>query len=127
MILPLVLFLGSPFVAGQDVQRLKDIAPDSGYGLYMSCKLATREETSLSEVDHLRLVSCLTYTIGVFQGYYLGSANECLPKALNNTELAMIVTRYMDVHPEIMNENPSVITVRALKTAFPCVKTKKSN
>ncbi len=127
MILPLIFALASNVGVMQNVDRTNDLAPNSGFGLYMSCKLATEKEATLSESDHLRLVSCLTYIIGVYQGYYLGSANDCLPKALNNTQLAMMVTRYIDVHPEILSENPSVITVRALRTAFPCSKAKKSN
>jgi hypothetical protein len=49
----------------------------------------------------------------------------CIPKEVtSNTQLALIVTKYVRDHPEKLHEPRSTFAFAALQTAFPCPKEK---
>ncbi|ADW71608.1 hypothetical protein AciX9_4679 (plasmid) [Granulicella tundricola MP5ACTX9] len=96
------------------------MAQTSGLGLYQSCQLTTKPENSLSENDHLRYVTCVVFVTAITMGYEMGTKTRCVAAGTTNTQLGIIVYKYLDDHPEMLNLDPGTLTIRAVRQAFPC-------
>jgi hypothetical protein len=75
-----------------------------------------------SQIDDAE--KCLFYVAGVSDGYSVASGTKriCLPKDGSATyaQIAMIVSKYLNDHPERLNNDPEYLILDALYGAFPC-------
>jgi hypothetical protein len=75
-----------------------------------------------SQIDDAE--KCLFYVAGVVDGYSVasGTSRICLPKdgSVTYTQMALIVSKYLNDHPEILNNDPEYLILDALYKAFPC-------
>jgi hypothetical protein len=46
----------------------------------------------------------------------------CFPDDISNEQSARIVVKYLENHPEELNQNPTALALYAFKTAYPCKK-----
>lgn len=115
------MFLALVFLAGLPPQTQSNVdTANSGVGLYQSCRMASQDETSLSANDHVEYASCLMFVTGVTMGFELGSKTRCVPTGTTNTQLALVVYRFLDTHPELLHYSPGVLTIKAIQQAFAC-------
>jgi hypothetical protein len=70
--------------------------------------------------------TCSTYIAGFAQGFYYASVSAqagsapCLPHGVSDVQARLIVTRFMSLHPEMMQQGASSVVAEALIDAFPC-------
>ena len=67
-----------------------------------------------------------------FLGYVMGvhertTANTCVPSGVNNGQVAEVVRKYLQDHPEKLHLVPSDLVINAIQTAWPCEEQKPSN
>jgi hypothetical protein len=86
------------------------------------CKFAGLDQTKLSNQEYDHSIVCLFYVSGVLDGFQIGgSATKlCVPDGASLGQLALIVSKYLDQHPEMLHNPPQYLVIDALRTAFPC-------
>jgi len=60
---------------------------------------------------------CLGFTMGIWFGT---TEKTCVPEGVTSGQLAAVVTKYMNDHPELLHEQARDIVFTALFEAFPC-------
>jgi hypothetical protein len=77
---------------------------------------------SNSKIDDAE--KCLFYVAGVSDGYLVasGTSRICPPKngSVTYAQMALIVSKYLNDHPEKLNNDPEYLILDALYGAFPC-------
>jgi hypothetical protein len=69
---------------------------------------------------------CSGYIAGFVDGTYIGKVHGhlpipyCLPPNVTNDELAKVVIKYADQHPEQLHETAPYFIAKALSVTFPC-------
>lgn len=73
------------------------------------------------------VVACTTFTMGVFQGYQLGTAKSdiCLPSGVDTGQLGEVGRKYIRENPERAHWTVSPLLVNSWLKAFPCPKALK--
>jgi hypothetical protein len=88
------------------------------------CKLAEADPNKLSGSDLDHAMMCTFYVNGVIDGYMIGvdpaKSFICLPKNVTRGQFALIVAKYLDDHPEMLQNDPEYLIVDAVAKAFPC-------
>ena len=95
----------------------------TGKELRDQCRWSQQDESALTPEQHLHYAACVSYVLGVADGYYLGSnGGSCVPNKgeVTSGQLGLVVFKYLDEHPEELHLHAGVLVVRALKKAFPC-------
>jgi len=105
----------------------------NGNELLKSCNALLNSEQARRESDIAALASglpCLYYTVGFMHGYAFGSRSAerglnlfCLPENSENItgeQLARIIVKWAQEHPEKLHEGSPMVMLAALNTAFPC-------
>jgi hypothetical protein len=96
--------------------------------LVEKCRHVT-EASAPSGVDPSTVLgaqSCLSFIAGVVDGGQLAARGDhrlfpiCFPSGVTTTQLAKIVVKYGDDHPEKLNIAGAAFVVTALRQAFPC-------
>lgn len=62
---------------------------------------------------------CLGYTMGLAD-LMLGQGKLCMPADLSSEQLRLAVERYLNSHPEKLDQHPSLLVIQALDSRFPC-------
>ena len=79
-------------------------------------------QMSNSKIDDAE--KCLFYVAGVSDGYLVasGTSRICPPKngSVTYAQMALIVSKYLNDHPEKLNNDPEYLILDALYGAFPC-------
>jgi hypothetical protein len=90
--------------------------------LHEYCNLVSRDKATLSNEEATHEAICLFYVSGIVDGYQLGesSLKICTPDKVSLGELALIVSKYLNEHPEKLHNPPQYLVVDAIYTAFPC-------
>jgi len=89
------------------------------------CQLVGLDDSQMNGDKILHASICLFYVAGISEGYDVaGAAHKqiCFPadSVVTNGQKALIVSKYLNDHPEMLN-NPSVyLVLNALSEAFPC-------
>lgn len=86
------------------------------------CKLVGSDNAKLSETEIVQKNICLFYVSGVLDGYQLGesSIKICSPDEATMGELALVVLKHLNDHPEKLHNPPRYLILEALNNAFPC-------
>lgn len=64
---------------------------------------------------------CIAYVGGVVDGMLWGEPSYlCLPEGVTQGQLAAVVAKFLEDHPERMHLNAPVLIADALQGAFPC-------
>jgi len=96
--------------------------PSSGNGLLTSCQIALKHlddpQTTLSYLDAVRIGYCEGITQGV--GYV--SPKVCTMDNVTLVQAIRVVVKYLQDHPEELDQRNSLLVERALAKAFPCQK-----
>lgn len=96
----------------------------TGLQLYDSCKLVGIDSAKLSNENLLSANTCLYYVVGVLEGYESGVKPEkqliCLPAGISNGQIGLVVSKYLDTHPERLHTLSRFLVLDALHEAFPC-------
>ena len=89
-----------------------------GNELLKRCQTSTQ---SLSYENLLDFYWCLGFLEGV-NGMLPSTTPPlyCLPEAGSYTQVMQVLVKYLQDHPERLNESQTVLTVDALGAAFPC-------
>lgn len=91
------------------------------------CALVAKD--SLTSTEEVHESMCLFYISGVADGYNIGSIKDykvCLPKGVTLGEMALVVNKYFNEHPDYLHNPPEYLIIQALYDAFPC-RTKSPN
>lgn len=76
--------------------------------------------------DKIALARCLGYLTGLIDGSGIASRQTpktfpvCIPGEATQSELAKVVVKYGDDHPEYLHQEAANFVNDALKKAFPC-------
>jgi hypothetical protein len=86
------------------------------------CKSVGSDRTKLSSEEYNNQNICLFYVSGVLDGFQIGdrATKLCVPSGASLGELALVVSKYLDRHPEKLHNPPQYLIIDALHTAFPC-------
>lgn len=89
------------------------------------CHLAGRDSLHLSGDEALHAGICLFYVSGVIDGYEISGVKPLLvcistDSGVTNGQLALVVSKYLDDHPDRLNNAPVYLVLDALSEAFPC-------
>ncbi len=86
------------------------------------CALVGLGQTKLSNDDYDHRNICLFYVSGVLDGFQIGDSTTkiCIPSEASLGELALVVSKYLNQHPERLHNPPQYLVIDALHAAFPC-------
>jgi hypothetical protein len=86
------------------------------------CGLVGEDQAKLSDAEHDHVNICLFYVSGVLDGFQIGdSATKiCVPEEVTLGQLALVVSKYLNQHPENLHILPQFLVIAAVHTAFPC-------
>jgi hypothetical protein len=86
------------------------------------CRFVGTDQAKLSDEEYDHSHICLFYVSGVLDGFQMGdSATKlCVPGSASLGELALVVSKYLDQHPEKLHNQPQYLVIDALHTAFLC-------
>jgi hypothetical protein len=87
----------------------------TGNEMYQGCRLLSRHELPKTITDALNAGFCAGLITAIKDSH-----SVCPPEGTNATQSAGVLMRFMDEHPEIRHEDLYVITVMALRDAWPC-------
>lgn len=62
------------------------------------------------------------YCVGSVQGISYASQSVCSTRGVTNAQLARVVVKFLEDHPEKLNLNQNELVVTALSRAFPCAR-----
>ena len=100
---------------------------NNGNGLLEECHQATRTGDNLSSTEYLLSIFCIGKLQGIaelnamYQHEYKIKGFFCKSRGqITNTQLARIVVKYLNNHPEQLHLNDTYLTVVALEEAYPC-------
>jgi hypothetical protein len=60
------------------------------------------------------------FCLGFLSGLSYASNHGCAPKGVTQGQIARVVVKYIDSHPERMQEQFGILALEALTSAFPC-------
>ena len=68
---------------------------------------------------------CRGYTTGVIDASLIQQAVAkeqlfCLPEGIKAEPVVQVVTEFLEAHPYVLHRNASILTLAALREAFPC-------
>jgi hypothetical protein len=86
-------------------------AAQPGYEFYQSCTASRNSPYYFQEIAY-----CQGFLDGVFQE----SGGYCPPGPVQTGALIMIVTNYMQTHPQDLPMQSGAVVLRAYTTAWPC-------
>jgi hypothetical protein len=96
--------------------------PIDGNWLLTSCQIALKHlddpQTTLSYLDAVRIGYCE----GITQGAGYVSPKVCTGEDVILVQAIRVVVKYLQDHPEELDQRNSVLVERALAKAFPCNK-----
>ncbi len=108
-------------------------AQDNGEQLLKECELVTKypDASKMTEVEYGNGTHCLGYLSGatfVFATWDEFNTKRngnnpspvCLPSNVSTKELAMVVVKYLNDHPNKLHEHFSLLVLFALSDAYPC-------
>lgn len=97
-------------------------ARTTGVELHDNCRWAQEEEAKLTEEEHLKDAMCVSYVIGVAEGFGLAGGHLCVPngEGVTSRQLGIAVFKYLEKHPEELHFGSGTLVIRALWQAFPC-------
>lgn len=88
------------------------------------CKLAEADSGKLSDDDFDGAMICTYYVNGVLDGYEIGVGPEksliCLPDKVSRGQLTLVVAKYLEDRPEMLQNDPEYLVIDAISKAFPC-------
>lgn len=86
------------------------------------CGFVGSDQAKLSDEGYNHENICLFYVSGVLDGFQIGdSATKiCIPDGASLGEQALVVSKYLNQHPEKLHNAPQYLVIDAVHTAFPC-------
>jgi hypothetical protein len=110
------LFVASPAMAEEQRAEL-----ETTYYLFGACMDAVYQDDTLTTSAYCRaFIKGTVNTHKYYTSYYNFPKQYCLPKALSERKIVGIFIKFVQVHPEFM-ENSALATLHhALKNAFTC-------
>lgn len=117
------------FVAAMGLAGLGLLTPqtwaDTGNDLYPKCQAYISEPTPPAKYFDSGV--CAGYIRGMVDGIQIAKVISpdkvtiCFPDhGFTNLQGVKVVQRYLDNHPESLNEDESMLTLKAFRAAFPC-------
>lgn len=98
----------------------------NGSTLREYCKLAEADSSKLSGDDLDHAIICTYYVNGVLDGYQAGvepaKSLICTPDNVTRGQKVLIVAKYLDDHPEMLQNDPRFLILAAISKVFPCKK-----
>jgi hypothetical protein len=90
------------------------------------CQLVQLDGAHFSDDQLLHASICLYYVSGIVDGYGVSGAKPqliCLPKdgSVTNGQMALIVSKFLNDHPDKLNNEPVYLVLEALSEAFRCL------
>jgi hypothetical protein len=98
---------------------------NSADALVMNCRDAVRIDEEESG-DANRRAACLQYIAGVFDGQSYSAGMKggkypvCLDSEVTLTQMAKVIVKYGDEHPEKLHQTAIYLINAALESAYPC-------
>ena len=125
--LTLLLLMASLFITSSASPGIAEV---DGEMLLENCQEAVRsmDDKNAAAVNFSSVNFCVGFISGVndLHTTFVGSVScfdpplFCSPRPADLEQLVKIVSVYLKAHPEDLHFNGSVLTVAALKDAFPC-------
>jgi hypothetical protein len=118
--------------SGLSVAALMCMAPQclavfsTGNEMLDSCSAAVRStDERLDGVNSIKAGYCMGYLAGFVDSYDVGvytGAKEvaCIPKTVNNGQLARVLVKWLKENPTQLHRNPRILVYSALVDGFPC-------
>jgi hypothetical protein len=101
--------------------RASALKPPSGNDVYPGCKARAEQNT-----HSLQLTIGGSFCAGLIHGLlyagnsFGGQERFCVPRGVGTTQLARVVFRFLEEHPERMHEEFGHLGLEALQQAWPC-------
>jgi len=104
----------------------------TGVRLLEECQMALRDDDYIIEHGALiKATSCLLYIRGVADTLSLWKDESdvakahllppaCIPDGASNFEMANVVLKYLNDHPNKLHESYSLLVILALQDGYPC-------
>jgi hypothetical protein len=124
MLTPL-LVLAFSFSQPQDTFVATVFGPKGGE-LVEQCREVVKVQRKEAAADASAAGQCLSFVAGVIDGgQFAAKGNRqlfpiCFPPDVDGFQLAKIVVKYGDDHPEKLNNGGTYIVMNSLRDAFPC-------
>jgi Rap1a immunity proteins len=92
----------------------------TGLDLRDQCQAVGQDVSSMSGLQGLKAMSCLGFTQGVVEGWVLAGRQVCLPDNVTVAEEGLVVSKYLDKHPEQLHLEPAQLIIKAMQSSWPC-------
>jgi len=113
-----------PLAFAQAQSKDLDSGRFTGSQLRDYCRLVSQDISKMSREDAHHMNNCLYFIEGVIDGYNLadGKPDLCIPDGSGVTfgQLALVVSKYVEDHPEQLHLGSGALVLNALYRAFPC-------
>lgn len=105
----------------------------TGVQLLHECEVASNENANLSPAEEGQAEYCIAYLDGLTDAFAFWRFDNdkhkgqvpppaCIPTGVTNFELAKVVVKYLNDHPNSLHDSYRVLAVVALQVAYPCNK-----
>jgi hypothetical protein len=89
------------------------------------CQLVGLDDSQMNDEKILHASICLFYVAGISEGYGVSGVKPkeiCYPEdsMVTNGQKALIVSKYLNDHPDMLNNPSYFLVLDALSKAFPC-------
>jgi hypothetical protein len=121
----IILLLALVLTANVKIIWSEEGDPHTGHVLLRKCKAAIEDLTEDQRIADAG--QCTGYVHGIEEmlrfieiRYGLTDSLFCVPKGVNLGQMARVVVKYLEDHPERLHETDINLVVDAFKLAFPC-------
>jgi hypothetical protein len=97
----------------------------SGSNLIEHCRQVAKIQRK-EQADEFDATECISFISGVVDGGQFAAKGDrrlfpvCFPPDVDGNQMAKIIVKYGDDHPEKLNNGAAYIVINALQQAFPC-------
>jgi hypothetical protein len=92
---------------------------NSANAMYFGCKAFVEDQTPTAESN---FCSGVVHALGYVGRILPPQFQACVPPNSTSRQLARVVVKYMDAHPQRMHEDFKLLTLEAFHDAWPCVR-----
>jgi hypothetical protein len=121
----LLLFLALAAPAQSHGTYVATVFGPSGSDLIEHCRQAAKIQRK-EQADAYDATDCISFISGVVDGGQFAAKGDrrlfpvCFPPDVDGSQMAKIVVKYGDEHPQKLNNGGAYIVINALRQAFPC-------
>ena len=121
------------FAVGLAFSTRAAAAPQTGVDLLEECQLATMDNSTQTGLQMTKAMHCMGYLSGVMDSYLVWEVYNdeakghilppaCFPDHVTLIELARVVVKFLNDHPNKLHEEYGFLVISALRDAYPCTR-----